>query len=138
MSKLRGLSRRINKGKSRVNIGMEKQLQVKNGYLKIKFPLTTEQFEIFDLFIDYMMAFVYGDKNMNNPLDAKEWETKVKLYVDLLFGVNAYHKCFGNSIASHEEIGALFEQFNVLIRECKEEVKQFRSLIADFEKNMKK
>ncbi len=79
MSKLRGLSRGINKRKSNVNLVMEKQIKVKNGYLKIKFPLTAEQFEILDLFIDYMMAFVYGDKNMNNPLDAKEWESKVKL-----------------------------------------------------------
>lgn len=138
MSKLRGLSRRINKGKNKVKLKIEKQVKVKNGYLNITFPLTTEQFKMLDLFTDFMMSFASGDRSMDKPEDAEEWAVKVKQYIDALFGVNAYFKCFGDAVATHKEIGELFEQFNNLIRECKEEVKQLKGLISDCEKKMKK
>lgn len=124
MSKLRGLARRINKGKKLTILKVEKVLKVRNGYLKLTFPLTPEQFKIWDLFVDYMMSFVCGDRSMDNPEDAQEWEVKVKQYIDLLFGVNSYYKCFGNDVATHEDIGNLFGQVNDLIAECKAELKR--------------
>lgn len=123
MSKLRGLSRRMSKGKKRVSLKMEKHLRVKNGYVKITFPLTEEQFKILDLFTDYMMSFVYGHRSMDNAQDAQEWEKNVKLYIDALFGINSYYKCFGDDVATHEDIGNLFEQFNQIIAECKRELR---------------
>ncbi len=90
MSKLRSISRRINKRKKPIILKVEKVLKVRNGYLKLTFPLTPEQFKIWDVFVDYMMSFVYGDRSMDNPKDAEEWEVMVKQYIDALFGVNSY------------------------------------------------
>lgn len=61
---------------------------------------------------------------MDNPKDAAEWEVKVKQYIDTLFGVNSYYKCFGDDAATHEDIGNLFGQINDLIAECKKELKK--------------
>ena len=124
MSKLRGLARKINKGKKSIVLKVEKMLRVRNGYLKLTFPLTPEQFKIWDLFVDYIMSFVCGDRSMDNSEDAKEWEVKVKLYIDLLFGINSYYKCFGNDTASHTDVGVLFGQINDLIAECRKELKK--------------
>lgn len=129
MSKLRGLSRRINKGKKPTILKVEKVLKVRNGYLKLTFPLTPEQFKIWDMFVDYMMSFVYGDRSMDDPEDAEEWEVKVKQYVDELFGVNSYYKCFGDATASHTDIGVLFEQINNVIAECRKELKKEKEVI---------
>lgn len=138
MSKSRCFSRKIKKGKSKVKLKMEKQVKVRNGYLNITFPLTIEQIKAMDLFIDYMMSFVYGDKSMDNPKDAEEWAVKVTQYIDALFGANSYYKCFGDSVASHKEIGELFGQLNNLFDECKKEVRQLRELISNCEKKIKK
>ena len=124
MSKLRSLARKISKGKKPHAVKIEKMLKVKNGYLKLTFPLTPEQFKIWDVFVDYMMSFVYGDRSMDKPKDAEEWEVKVKQYIDLLFGVNSYYKCFENDMATHEDIGNLFGQVNELIAECRRELKR--------------
>ena len=124
MSKLRGLARKINKGKKSIVLKVEKMLRVRNGDLKLTFPLTPEQFKIWDLFVDYIMSFVCGDRSMDNSEDAKEWEVKVKLYIDLLFGINSYYKCFGNDTASHTDVGVLFGQINDLIAECRKELKK--------------
>lgn len=124
MSKLRGLARKINKGKKPIVLKVEKMLRVRNGYLKLTFPLTPEQFKIWDLFVDYIMSFVCGDRSMDNSEDAKEWEVKVKLYIDLLFGINSYYKCFGDDVATHTDVGVLFGQINDLIAECRKELKK--------------
>lgn len=136
MSKLRGLERRANKGKSRVKLNIERKIKVKNGYLDVKFPLTAAQAETLDLFTDYMMSFVYGDRSMDNTEDAEEWAVKVKMYLGGLFGETAYYKCFGNSIATHEEIGELFEQLNNLVVECRKDVRQLQDLISDCKRRM--
>lgn len=129
MSKLRGMARKINKGKKPTIVKVEKMLKVKNGYLKLTFPLTPEQFKIWDLFVDYMMSFVNGDRHMDNFADAKEWEVRVKQYIDLLFGVNSYYKCFGDDVATHTDIGNLFEQINEIIAECRAELKTEKEVI---------
>ncbi len=123
MSKLRGLSRKINKGKKHIDFKMEKMLMVKNGYLKLTFPLTLEQFKILDLLVDYTLSFAIGDRSMGNPKDAEEWEARVKQYIDLLFGENSYYKCFGDDVATHAEIGYLFTEINELIDQCRKELK---------------
>lgn len=122
MSKLRGMARKINKGKKQT-FKMEKMLRVKNGYLKLTFPLTPEQFKVWDVFVDYMLSFANGDRSMENPKDAEEWEVRVKQYIDLLFGVNSYYKCFGTDTATHKDIGDLFTQINNMIDECRKELK---------------
>lgn len=123
MSKLRGLSRRINKGRKHIDFKMEKMLKVKNGYLKLTFPLTLEQFKILDLLVDYTLSFAIGDRSMENSRDAEEWGTRVKQYIDLLFGADSYYKCFGTSIATHADIGYLFTEINELIDQCRKELK---------------
>ena len=129
MSKLRGLARKINKGKKPSALKMERTLRVRNGYLKLTFPLTREQFKILDVLVDYMMSFSNGDRDMENPTDAEEWEVRVKQYIDLLFGVNSYYKCFGTSIATHADIGVLFGQINDIIAECRAELKTEKEVI---------
>lgn len=123
MSKLRGMARKINKGKKPAIAKVEKMLRVKNGYLKLTFPLTPEQFKVWDVFVDYMLSFANGDRSMENPTDAEEWEVRVKQYIDLLFGVNSYYKCFGDDVATHKDIGDLFTQINNMIDECRKELK---------------
>lgn len=122
MSKLRGMARKINKGKKQT-FKMEKMLRVKNGYLKLTFPLTPEQFKVWDVFVDYMLSFANGDRSMDNPQDAEEWAVRVKQYIDLLFGVNSYYKCFGDDVTTHKDIGDLFTQINNMIDECRKELK---------------
>ena len=124
MSKLRSLKRGINKGKNKAGVKMQKAIKVKNGYLTLTFPLTQEQFKTLDLFTDYMMSFVYGDRDMDNKADAEEWAEKVKQYIDLLFGANSYYKCFGDDIATHKEIGMLFEQLSNVVSECRKEIRK--------------
>ena len=130
MSKLRGLARKINKGKKPSILKVEKVLKVRNGYLKLTFPLTPEQFKVWDVFVGYMMSFAYGDRSMDNPKDAEEWEIKVKQYIDELFGVNSYYKIFGDDVASHTDIGVLFEQINNVIAECRKELKKEKEVIG--------
>lgn len=130
MSKLRGLARKINKGKKPTILKVEKVLNVRNGYLKLTFPLTPEQFKIWDVFVDYMMSFVYGDRSMDNPKDAEEWEVKVKQYIDALFGVRSYYKCFGDDVATHTDIGILFGQINDLIADCRKELKKEKEVVG--------
>lgn len=129
MSKLRGLARKINKGKKPSALKMERTLRVRNGYLKLTFPLTREQFKILDVLVDYMMSFSNGDRDMENPADAEEWEVKTKQYIDLLFGVNSYYKCFGDDVATHADIGILFGQLNDIIAECRAELKTEKEVI---------
>ena len=129
MSKLRGLSRRIDKGKKPTIVKVEKMLKVKNGYLKLTFPLTPEQFKVWDVFVDYMLSFAYGHRSMDNPKDAAEWEVRVKQYIDLLFGVNSYYKCFGDDVATHADIGVLFGLLNDIIAECRAELKTEKEVV---------
>ena len=129
MSKLRGLARKINKGKKPSALKMERTLRVRNGYLKLTFPLTPEQFKVWDVFVDYMLSFANGDRSMENPTDAEEWEVRVKQYIDLLFGVNSYYKCFGDDVATHADIGILFGQLNDIIAECRAELKTEKEVI---------
>lgn len=125
MSKLRSLKRGINKGKKPTILKVEKVLKVKNGYLTLTFPLTQEQLKTLDLFTDYMMSFVYGDRSMDNKADAEEWAEKVKMYIDALFGINSYYKCFGTDyVVSHREIGELFEQLTSVVSECRKEIRK--------------
>ena len=114
----------MNKGKQPTILKAEKVLKVKNGYLKLTFPLTPEQVLVLDLFIDYVTSFAIGDRCLDNPNDAEEWKVKVKQYIDALFGVNSYYKCFGDDVATHVDIGNLFGQLSDLIVECKKELKK--------------
>lgn len=130
MSKLRGLARKINKGKKPSTLKIEKMLRVRNGYLKLTFPLTPEQFKVWDVFVDYMLSFANGDRSMDKLTDAEEWKVKTKRYIDLLFGVNSYYKCFGDDVATHADIGVLFGQINNIIAECRAELKTEKEIIG--------
>ena len=130
MSKLRGLSRRINKGRKPTILKIEKVLKVRNGYLKLTFPLTPEHFKFWVVFVDYMLSLVFGYRSMSDSGDAEEWEIKVKQYINALFGVNSYYKCFGDDVATHTDIGILFGQINDLIADCRKELKKEKEVVG--------
>lgn len=133
MSRLRRLSRKINRAQKGVPIRFEKELKVKNGYLRVALPLSKSAFRAWDMFTDYMLSFAYGDRSMENPKDAKDWKEKVVYYIDGMFGIGSYYKCFGTAVASHEDIGELFSELNKIVAECKEEVKEIKKIITDCE-----